>query len=567
MVSALGAAEITVVTHSNLFNNSWYLPYKDFREDQGHNVSVMQFSNGYTSQYIKQSLENQSPAPEYVLIVGDADEYPEGSREIVSSGGGNFIPFHYEIMAEQYHDTAAIATDDYYVSGISGAVIGRIPAESQGEINIWVDKLVNSSPGESYEDWRNIVLMITGDMDHPSNGLRGMYRDALRDTLDANYLSGNEYEAIKLNSKDLDPTSGGYHGYDPARPAAFEDNVNDGVAIIHAIGVGADESFLVNFYWQTPHPELSWDFDNEGQYPFLMGYSCSIGKVQAVDGSNQEYDSVMEKLLFLEDAGIIGAIAATWITDAFANKKFSNMFYDRITNEYYQDIGTALSEVKAEFEDEYHPYVWVSRATLLFGDPVSVLPLYQKLITLENMTFDATATYIAKDSITAGQNLTVEAAGDVTFRAGDRIVLKPGFTAEAGSQFHAYIDEDLGGGGLGKIIADVPDVKEIEEHVPEDENDDSLPAVYSLSHAYPNPFNPNITIPFGLPEPARTRLVVYDLLGREVIRLVDERRGAGYYQVVWQGRDAAGREIPSGVYIARLVTPKYTKSIKMLMLK
>lgn len=60
---------------------------------------------------------------------------------------------------------------------------------------------------------------------------------------------------------------------------------------------------------------------------------------------------------------------------------------------------------------------------------------------------------------------------------------------------------------------------------------------------------------------------MYDLLGREVDRLLDRHLDPGYYQVVWQGRDVRGRSLPSGVYIARLVTPEYTKSIKMLLIK
>ena len=62
-------------------------------------------------------------------------------------------------------------------------------------------------------------------------------------------------------------------------------------------------------------------------------------------------------------------------------------------------------------------------------------------------------------------------------------------------------------------------------------------------------------------------LVVYDLRGREVTRLAEGQREAGYHQVTWAGRDAAGREVPTGIYIARLSTPGYTKSIKMVMMK
>ncbi len=94
-----------------------------------------------------------------------------------------------------------------------------------------------------------------------------------------------------------------------------------------------------------------------------------------------------------------------------------------------------------------------------------------------------------------------------------------------------------------------------------------IPAKYALHQNYPNPFNPNTTIRFALPEAAEVYLVVYDLLGREVARLVDGYMEPGYHQTQWDGRTAAGTEIPSGIYIARLVTPEYTKTIKMVLLK
>lgn len=71
-------------------------------------------------------------------------------------------------------------------------------------------------------------------------------------------------------------------------------------------------------------------------------------------------------------------------------------------------------------------------------------------IVLENKTLSTMETYEATNSITAGPNVTVTSTGDVTFRAGSEITLLPGFTAVAGSDFHAYIDEGL---GLGKVLA------------------------------------------------------------------------------------------------------------------
>ncbi len=94
-----------------------------------------------------------------------------------------------------------------------------------------------------------------------------------------------------------------------------------------------------------------------------------------------------------------------------------------------------------------------------------------------------------------------------------------------------------------------------------------IPGEFTLHQNYPNPFNPATTIRFGLPEAADIKFIVYDLLGREVDRLVDQRLEPGYYKVAWQGRDAGGHSMPSGIYIALLATPKYTKSIKLLLLK
>ena len=94
-----------------------------------------------------------------------------------------------------------------------------------------------------------------------------------------------------------------------------------------------------------------------------------------------------------------------------------------------------------------------------------------------------------------------------------------------------------------------------------------LPTEFALHPNYPNPFNPTTTIRFDLPEAAAVTLLVYDLRGRELARLVDLRLEAGYHRVSWNGQATDGREVPTGIYVARLVTPEHTKSIKMVLLK
>ena len=95
----------------------------------------------------------------------------------------------------------------------------------------------------------------------------------------------------------------------------------------------------------------------------------------------------------------------------------------------------------------------------------------------------------------------------------------------------------------------------------------SFPDRIRLYPAYPNPFNPSTTLRYELPHASEVTLIVYDLLGREVAKLVDGYLEPGYHQTQWSGRDQVGRDVPSGIYIARLVTHGYSKSIKMVLLK
>ena len=95
----------------------------------------------------------------------------------------------------------------------------------------------------------------------------------------------------------------------------------------------------------------------------------------------------------------------------------------------------------------------------------------------------------------------------------------------------------------------------------------NLPEEYALHPNYPNPFNPVTTIRFELPRSAKTVLLVYDIVGQEVVRLVDEVLSPGYHKTSWNGKDRAGRKVASGIYIAKLTTPDWAQTMKMILLK
>ena len=89
-----------------------------------------------------------------------------------------------------------------------------------------------------------------------------------------------------------------------------------------------------------------------------------------------------------------------------------------------------------------------------------------------------------------------------------------------------------------------------------------IPGKYSISQNYPNPFNPVTNIKFGIPKSGFVKITVYDLLGREVITLVNEQMQPGSYNVDW---DASN--YPSGVYFYMLESGNYYESKKMVLIK
>jgi photosystem II stability/assembly factor-like uncharacterized protein len=89
-----------------------------------------------------------------------------------------------------------------------------------------------------------------------------------------------------------------------------------------------------------------------------------------------------------------------------------------------------------------------------------------------------------------------------------------------------------------------------------------MPISFSLSQNYPNPFNPTTTIKYELPKASQVILTVYDILGREVSLLVNERRDAGVHEAQFDGSNLA-----SGVYLYRLQAGDFTQTKRLLLLK
>lgn len=102
-------------------------------------------------------------------------------------------------------------------------------------------------------------------------------------------------------------------------------------------------------------------------------------------------------------------------------------------------------------------------------------------------------------------------------------------------------------------------------------SNDIIPTKYALRQNYPNPFNPETMIVFDVPEEAKVTLEVYNLMGQTIKTLVNEKRDAGRYQILWNGTDNKGLSVASGVYFYRIKaigkTNSFSQKMKMLLVR
>jgi hypothetical protein len=96
---------------------------------------------------------------------------------------------------------------------------------------------------------------------------------------------------------------------------------------------------------------------------------------------------------------------------------------------------------------------------------------------------------------------------------------------------------------------------------------DLIPNVFALHQNYPNPFNPVTTINYDLPEQAHVSIMIYDIMGRKVKRLINQAQNAGYKSVIWDATNDLGQPVSAGMYLYRIQTDRFSKTMKMVLLK
>ena len=187
-------------------------------------------------------------------------------------------------------------------------------------------------------------------------------------------------------------------------------------------------------------------------------------------------------------------------------------------------------------------------------------------INLINLGMSSTASNISaeiltSDSCVADINSGLRLFGDIA----------AGATAKSTGRYSIDLNQNCVGDELltfdlavsGDGFAFWSDNFEIQlEPIGVDDEITGLPTYYNLSEPYPNPFNPTTSIEYSLPLSGEVSLIVYNLLGHEVAKLVNGEIEAGYHKVRWNASNFA-----SGIYFYRLRAGDFVLTRKMLLLK
>ncbi len=218
---------------------------------------------------------------------------------------------------------------------------------------------------------------------------------------------------------------------------------------------------------------------------------------------------------------------------------------------------------------------------------------------------DADKNQTSLDAISAGQTLRVEGArqdpaaplaslveikklarviGSITSIAGDNLVVAgASFTTESNTLYLGFANtpltyQDLKVGQQVEISSEVGasaslvsrikvlgDIGASATHIETAQTE--VPMEFTLHGNYPNPFNPTTSISFDLVNQGQATLIVYNVLGQVVRTLVDGQLTAGSYNVSWDGRDHAGEQVASGLYLYRLQIENRSQTRTMTLVK
>lgn len=316
---------------------------------------------------------------------------------------------------------------------------------------------------------------------------------------------------------------------------------------------------------QYPAPSAAFGSDQPaGKYAYMTNSSAPY-KIQiaaeTLQKSSEESGAYSRRVAVADEAGAMFVVdvsdvyfrAKTGDTKPLNFVAVDDTLLTLLPEDYWSYLETQANGVTSE-EDSL-----IAEINVFAQNPKGLLTAGRNAL---GLNFEVVDRDSAKTISNLGNALSFDKSGNAAFRlsgkisslAGKNISLRPALQGIARNRKNLYYS----------LIHVHYDEKVNKQTAPGNSN---LPkgeriTAYRLHQNYPNPFNPSTTIRFDLPEAGHVSLKVFDLLGNEVMTLVEEDKAAGAHQVEFDGA-----KLQSGVYLCRLQAGEFSETIKVTLLK
>lgn len=217
--------------------------------------------------------------------------------------------------------------------------------------------------------------------------------------------------------------------------------------------------------------------------------------------------------------------------------------------------------------------------TIMFGENPQTLPVELTSFTATAManSFVTISWMVASETDHLGYNILRNTANDLSnaiqinaeaISTGDQIGSQinysyPDYEVEAGNNYYYWLQSlDMSGIStfFGPLMVSMTTG-------PQDPGTPAIPVVTSLNNAYPNPFNPNTTISYSMADAGNARIDIYNLRGQILRSFERDHANAGNYSFNWDGKDASGNFVGSGIYLYRMTSGNYSATKKLILSK
>jgi hypothetical protein len=378
-------SEYIIIVHDSLMCDA-VNDLKAFREQQNYKVCLHEVADDWTFDMIKTLIQDHynplfnSYQPLYVLLIGNAT-MDTLYWNIADASTGNFIPSYWE-WPESEHTGIMLACDEAYVytddeepvevsNPIPDLYIGRIPASTQAEVTVFIEKLFDYENNSGQQSWKDNVLLIAGDktrndppppgtpfpggVSHTSQILVDdhvpiswdaeiLYYSACPDSIvDTTYIIDNRQNRADTLSLFMD----------------------DGQLLISALGTGASKRNLC-YYVKRDFFDAEADLSNYLKYPVMYAASCGLGNFDSYDYMG--IDTHYENFLFADSSGAIAWIAPTWATWQNSDFALSHFFY----RAFFEDKAINVGRLNYLTKHNGHAFHCENRCVKqfnLYGDP------------------------------------------------------------------------------------------------------------------------------------------------------------------------------------------------------